>query len=56
MIANLYVAEALKLIISAAGLAMAFVWLPVEPGAVLVGFIATYLTSLIIVATLAVRS
>lgn len=55
IVANLYIAEALKLLISAAGLAVVFAWLPVDPVAVLIGFIITYLTSLIIVAVLSCR-
>lgn len=55
IVANLYIAEALKLLISAAGLALVFAWMPVDPIAVLIGFVVTYLTSLIIVAVLALK-
>lgn len=55
IVVNLYVAEGLKLLISAVGLAVIFVWLSVDATAVLVGFVATYLCSLVIVGLLTLK-
>ena len=52
IVANLYAAEALKLLIAGAGLATIFMWAPVEPTAVLVGFLGAYLGSIILIALL----
>ena len=49
IVVNLYAAEGLKLLISGVGLAVAFIWLPTDPTAVLVGFLITYLSSLVII-------
>jgi ATP synthase protein I len=55
IVLNLYAGEALKLIIAALGLAVAFKWGGVQPLATLVGFIVTYLSSLVIAGILSIR-
>lgn len=56
IVTSLYVAEGLKLLIAAVGLTVIFIGLPADPTAVLIGFFITYLSSLIIIATLNLKN
>lgn len=56
IVLSLYTGEALKLIIAALGLALAFKFGDVQPIATLVGFVVTYLSSLVIAGILSIRN
>ncbi|MFI4954764.1 MAG: ATP synthase subunit I [Gammaproteobacteria bacterium] len=55
IVINLYVAEGVKLLISAVGLAAIFIWLPADPTPALVGFLITYLSSLVVIGVLTLK-
>ena len=55
IVVNLYVAEGMKLLISAVGLTLIFVGLPADPTVVLVGFLVTYVSSLVAVSFLTLK-
>lgn len=55
IVMSLYAGEALKLVIAAVGLAVAFKWGNVAPLATLVGFLVTYFSSLVIAGFITTR-
>jgi len=48
IVMSLYMGEALKLIIAAVGLVVAFKWGDVQPTATFIGFLVTYISSIVI--------